>query len=303
MKFIDRIPVARAFAKGIFVFALLCALGAGPCYAQSYAAALGSYGSLGGLERFIGPLIPACGIGNTFRSEIGAGGSAGEVIGAKLIGSAGGELSLNKAVIDEAPMRFDAYATLRLWRFGFRAAYNNFTTRAEHVNLAKIDFSGLTLGGDVDVIQFPWLSLGASVDFYLYDPTFQGPVFNPAPNNASVTLEVTGRKPSTVGGYLRYIPPEILGFPLHVEAWFKAPMGGSKLASYGGALVFRPQIYRFDVAAKLGAEKTYLKFSNDPTSQFAVTLPGVAGQLALPGQRWEIDMEWNLYGVEVSIYF
>lgn len=295
MKFIDRMAVARALAKGIFVFALLCAVGAGPCFAQSYAAALGSYGPLGGLERFIGPLLPANGIGNTFRSEIGAGGSAGEVMGAKLIGSTGGEVSLNRAVLDEAPMRFDAYATLRLWRLGFRAAYNNFTTHAKHVNLAKIDFSGLTLGGDVDVIQFPWLSLGASVDFYLYDPTFQGPVFNLDPNMPSLTLEVIGRKPSTVGGYLRYIPPEILGFPVHVEAWFKAPLGGSKLTSYGGALVFRPQIYRFDVAAKLRAEKTYLKFSDERTAYPPWSIS--------PLQRWEIDMEWNLYGVEVCVYF
>jgi len=296
MKFIDRMAVARALAKGIFVFALLCAVGAGPCFAQSYAAALGSYGPLGGLERFIGPLLPANGIGNTFRSELGAGGSAGEVMGAKLIGRAG-EVSLNRALLDEAPMRFDAYATLRLWRLGFRAAYNNFTTHAKHVNLAKIDFSGLTLGGDVDVIQFPWASLGASVDFYLYDPTFQGPVFNLGPTGNDVTLEVIGRKPSTVGGYFRYIPPEILGFPVHVELWGKAPLGGAKLTSYGGALVFRPQIYRFDVAVKLRAEKTYLKFSDDRGGY--APWPGSF----VPRQQWEIDMEWNLYGADVCVYF
>jgi hypothetical protein len=296
MKLIHRNCIVSALVKGVLAFMLICATGGMPCFAQSQAAALGSALPLGGLERFFGPLIPACGIGSTFRSEVTGGVSSGSVEGAKLSGFGTGELSLRKSLLDEAPLRLDASAIFRFWRFGFRAVYTNFETRARHVNLAKVDFSGLTLGGDVDVVQFPWLSLGASVDFYLYDPTFRGPIFFVDANNPVVTLEIVGRKPSTVGGYFRYVPPEILGYPLHVEAWFKAPVGGgSKFTAYGGALVFRPQIYRFDVACKFFAEKEYLKFSNDPSSQLSL--------FSLPEQRWEVDMEWNLYGVDFSIYF
>jgi len=292
---IYRNSIASALVKGALALVLICAVGVAPCLAQSYAASLGSALPLGGLERFIGPLIPAQGIGSTFRSEVCGGMSAGDVKGAKLSGSGIGELSLRKALLDEAPLRLDASANIRLWRFGLRAAYTNFDTRSRHVNLAKIDFSGLSLGGDVDVIQLPWLSLGACVDFYLYDPTFQGPIFGFDLNNPTVNLEIVGRKPSTIGGYLRYVPPEILGYPLHVEAWVKAPLGGAKLTAFGGALVFRPQIYRFDVAAKLTVEKEHLKFSNDPRTQVS--------SFSLPEQKWEVDMEWNLYGLDFSIYF
>lgn len=298
MKLIHRNSMVSALVKGVLALMLICAAGGTPCFAQSQAAALGSALPLGRLERFIGPLIPAQGIGSTFRSEVTGGFSSGSVEGAKLSGFGTGELSLRKSLLDEAPLRLDASAIFRFWRFGLRAAYTNFETRARHVNLAKIDFSGLALGGDVDLVQFPWLSLGASVDFYLYDPSFRGPIFFVDPNStfSVVTLEIVGRKPTTVGGYLRYVPPEILGYPLHLEAWFKAPVGGgSKLTAFGGALAFRPQIYRFDVACKFFAAKEYLKFSNDPSAQLST--------FSLAEQRWEVDMEWNLYGVDFSIYF
>jgi hypothetical protein len=305
MKLIHRNYVVRALIRGVLALTLLVSAGAVPCLAQSYAASLGSALPLGGLESVIGPIFPASGIGSTFRSELSAGVSGGDVRGAKLVGSQAGEISLRRAFLDEAPLRFDAYANLRLWRFGFRAKYTNFETRAQHVNLAKVDFSGLTLGADVDVVQFPWLSLGACVDFYLYDPILQGPVFsavrnpNPPPPSLGIQeladVKIVGRQPSTIGGYLRYVPPEILGYPLHFEAWVKVPfLAGSKLTSFGAALVFRPQIYRFDVACKLKAENQNLKFSNEPSSSLFI-VPAE--------QKWEVDMEWNLYGGEIAIYF
>ncbi|MBI4963751.1 MAG: hypothetical protein HY913_10795 [Desulfomonile tiedjei] len=293
MKLIDRNAMVKALVKSLLTLVLICAVGVAPCSAQSHAAALGSYLPIAGLERFIGPIIPACGIGSTFRSEVSAGMGVGDVRGAKLTGSSIGEISLRRSLLDEAPLRLEVLTNLRLWRFGFRAAYTNFETRAKHVNLGRVDFTGLTLGGDVDVVQFPWLSAGACVDFYLYDPSFQGPIFNP--DNSTETLQIVGRKPSTIGAYLRYIPPEILGYPLHLEAWYKAPLGGSKFTAYGAALVFRPQIYRFDVAAKLALEREHLKFSAEPRTQFPVLL--------FPDQKWEIDMEWNLFTVDVAIYF
>ncbi len=306
MKLIHRNSAVRALLRAVLAFVFICSAGVVPCFAQSYAAALGSAVPLTGLERFIGPIIPACGIGATFRSEISAGISAGDVRGAKLVGSGSGEISLRKSLLDEAPLRFDATANLRIWRFGFRGTYTNFETRARHINLGKVDFSGLTLGGDVDVVQFPWLSLGACVDFYLYDPVFQGPVLSvPNPNpppaiRADIGLKVVGSKPMTIGGYLRYVPPEILGYPLHVEAWYKGPLGGtSKLTSFGAALVFRPQIYRFDVACKLIAEREHLKFSHAASDQLELTQP----VFPFPKEDWQVDMEWNLFGAEVAIYF
>ncbi len=89
---------------------------------------------------------------------------------------------------------------------------------------------------------------------------------------------------------LRYVPPEIIGIPMHVEAYYNLPLAGSRLTFYGGSLVFRPQIYRFDLAAKVGLERTYLKFSQSREN-------------ALPSQNWEIDMEWDMFKFEVAAYF
>lgn len=275
-------------------FALVASLGASSVLAESYGAS-GPYLPLGGLERVIGPIIPANGIASTFRSELSAGVSGCNLVAAKLVGTRSRELNLEKASpLDNAPLRYDANAILRIWRLGLRATYTNFQTSSRHRNLGQVDFTGLTLGADADVVQFPWLSLGASFDAYLFDPYFQGVVHDPPDSASSVTLTVKGQKPLTVGGYLRYIPPEILGFPMHVEAWFKAPVGGSKFTTYGCSLVFRPQIYRFDVAAKVIAQKAYLKFNSSPQAQLSDSVPV---------QNWEVDMEWNLLGGEFVVYF
>jgi len=246
----------------------------------------------------------------------------GDVVSAKLSGDNQGEFNLRSAaVLDESPLRFDTYADLRFWRFGFRGAYSNAETRTRSVNGGHVDFSGLILGGDVDAVQFQWLTVGSSIDFYFIDPRIQG-VFWTNPNDPTgvlntETIDLIGDRPITWGSYLRYVPPEILGFPVHVEAMYKVPLKGSKLIIYGASLVFRPQIYRFDVSCKLIAEKTHLKFQNNTQIQLfnvspvttvdafgnAVTLLSPPSPVPTLPQNWELDMEWKYFGVEFAAYF
>ena len=115
-------------------------------------------------------------------------------------------------------------------------------------------------------------------------------------NNA--TIDLKGDRPITWGTYLRYVPPEIFGFPLHLEARYLVPLKGSKLTIYGASLVFRPQIYRFDVSCKLLAEMNHLKFQNE-TQAFTAA----PQQFLLPLQNWEVDMEWKYFGIEFAVYF
>jgi len=280
-----------------FVFALVAGgLSASPVLAQSQGAALGTYLPLGGLERFIGPIIPATGIASTFRSELTAGISGGKLVAAQLVGTSYGQINLKKAAfLDKGPLRYDAQANMRLWRLAFRAKYTNFQDSSSQPNFGQVDFSGLSLGGDLDVVQFPWLTFGASADVFFVQPTFQGVVRNAGPPPQDLTLTLRGQGPVTAGGYLRYVPPEMLGIPLHVEAWFKVPVAGSQLKNYGGALVFRPQIYRFDVAAKVILEKDYLKFKTSPQAELPIP--------PQPVQDWEVDTEWNFLGGELVVYF
>jgi hypothetical protein len=291
----------RAACVAIFLALVAVFLGATPVFAQSEGSALGTSLPLGGLERYVGPLIPANGLVSSFRSELLGGISGGQLVAAKLTGSLSGETNLEKAaLLDTGPLRYDAEAVFRFWRLAARIKYSNFQEDTRTPNFGQIDFTGLSLAGNFDAVQFPWLTLGASAKFYLYQPSFQGLaryVTTTTPGaTADVNLTVKGQDPITAGGYLRYVPPEILGLPMHVEAWFQIPVSGSQLKNYGGALVFRPQIYRFDVALKALVEKEYLKFKATPSAQ----LP-VSG--TLPAQDWEVDMEWDFLGAELAVYF
>jgi hypothetical protein len=291
----------KLLTRAILTAIVVCAMGFTACFAQSYSSPLNSLFSLSSLESIVGPIFPAKGLCSTFRSEIGTGFRVGDVVSAKLTGAAQGEVNLRKgAFLDENPICYDAFANLRFWRFGARGIYSNAETRSRQVNGAHIDFSGLILGGDFDSIQFQWLTVGTSVDFYFIDPRLQG-VFHTDPLNPGSSLaniDLIGNRPITWGTYLRYVPPEILGFPVHVEARYIVPLSGSKLTIYGVSLAFRPQIYRFDLSCKLIAEKTHLKFQNG-----ADTLNLQIPVATLPPQTWELDMEWKYFGVEFAAYF
>jgi hypothetical protein len=356
MRRTKRTRAVRLITRVILATILVCAVGFVPCYAQSYSSSLSSLLALSSLESIVGPIIPAKGFCSTFRSEIGTGFRAGDVVSAKLTGAVQGELNLRSAgFLDEGPLRYDTFANLRFWRFGARGVYSNAATRTRGVNGGRIDFSGLILGADFDAVQFQWLTLGASVDFYFINPTIQGafvtiPPSLPGPSTSgattttqaallnSATVDITGNRPTTLGAYLRYVPPEILGFPVHVEARYIVPLSGSKLTIYGASLAFRPQIYRFDLSCKLIAEKTHLKFQGDTQIQlfnvnavstttatsgttFTIVtdppgqLPPITpitynsttlyptSALATPRQSWELDMEWKYFGVEFAVYF
>jgi len=306
MRRTKRSRAVKSITRVVLAAILVCAAGFVPCYAQSY----GSLLALSSIENIVGPIFPAKGFCSTFRSEVGTGFRAGDVVSAKLTGATTGEFNLRTAAyLDEGPLRYDTYAILRFWRFGARGVYSNAETRSRRVNGARIDFSGLILGADFDAVQFQWLTLGASIDFYFIDPTLQGkfatnlsfgPTGTPIINTA--TIDLIGTRPTTLGAYLRYVPPEILGFPVHVEAKYKVPLSGSKLTIYGASLAFRPQIYRFDLSCKLLAEMTHLKFQNE-TQAFPAVTPISQPITPLSLQNWELDMEWKYFGIEFSVYF
>ena len=303
MRRTKRTRAVKSITRVILAAILVCAVGFVPCYAQSYSSSLSSLLAVSSIESIVGPIFPAKGFCSTFRSEVGTGFRAGDVVSAKLTGANQGEVNLRTgAFLDEGPLRYDTYAILRFWRFGARGVYTNAETRSRRVNGARIDFSGLILGADFDAVQFQWLTLGASIDFYFIDPTLQGKfatnLLDPSGVINTATIDLIGTRPTTLGAYLRYVPPEILGFPVHVEAKYKVPLSGSKLTIYGAALAFRPQIYRFDLSCKLLAEMTHLKFQNG-----AETVSHQLPVATLPPQTWELDMQWKYFGVEFSVYF
>jgi hypothetical protein len=282
------------------VLTIVVALGpaGGPVHAQT----LGEYFlaalpvSLGGLERYIGPLLPVESLGSTFRSETGF-----AIVGAypryaMLRGRIGGELDLADSMpIDQYPFRHDFYTNLRIWRLALKATYTDFDALSEQRNWGKFDFSGVTVGCDVDLVCQPWFNAGLGVEYHFNQPRLHSTLYeypdntvNPAP----FLMDIEGERPITAGAYARYVPPEILGFPVHGEAYLKMPVHGSKLTSVGGSLVFRPQIYRFDLGARLNFEKCWLSFEQEYITSVAAV-----------NDTWKLDTEWEFYGIQWLIYF
>ncbi len=287
------VTVARS---GILAVALtLAVFGHAWGFAEGFASALCSSSMLKSIESVTGPLFPCGGIATTFRSELGTGLVNTTVGGAKLTGSTFGAVDLRDAAyLETNTFLVDFYTKLRLWRVAVRAAYVFHETRSRKVDYTNIDLSGYSVRGEFDVVQNCWLSVGPSIDYYFTDPSFRGSFQQTIPGTI-YTLDVRGDRPIALGGYLRYVPPEIIGWPLHVEAWFQLPYKGAKLKSYGGSLVFRPQIYRFDLCAKLLYEKRYLKFGKEHNSDYH--------QSFQDPQKWELDTEWDFFGVELAAYF
>ncbi len=269
-----------------------------PCSAQSMFSGLWAALPLDSIERMVGPLYPRGGLGNTFRSELGTSVSAANLTTAKLEGSITGVLDLRDAMpLDRYPNRYELRGNLRLWRFGLRGAYSFFETRSLSQNLGHFDLSGFSAGCDVDLVQFTWLAAGLAADYYFIQPKLDGLISNiyyrkPPEQAQSAGIRLDGEWPTTVGPYIRYVPPEILGWPVHLEAFWKVPVSGSKLQSYGVALSFRPQIYRFDLSAKLGVERTLLSFQDEPHFMDQIRK-----------QHWRVDMNWDLFRAEVAVYF
>ncbi len=154
MRRATHIRVMKLMARLILAAILICIAVAGPCFAQSYSSPLSSLFCLSSIESIIGPICPPGGFASTFRSEVGTGAYIGGIVSAKLTGATSGEFDLvNMAFLDQNPLRYDTYATLRIWRLGLRGTYSNAETRSHTVNGAHVDLTGMNLGGDFDAIQ------------------------------------------------------------------------------------------------------------------------------------------------------
>lgn len=330
------IPLYRAGAFFILAVALTL-LPATASYAQWAGPNIQNILPLQSLEELFGPLFPPTSFANTFRSEFGLRFSAAEIQKAQLKGSESGividlspDLEIKEQTVaageglldtylNGTPNRLDAYVNLRVWRLGLRANYADFLSRSNRPGLGYIDFSGMSVGVDFDIVHREWLTIGVSGDYYFKDPTFNGYVpantvkawvVKPIYSGSTLTTlgdpytgydmfagRIRGQRPVTVGYYGRYIPPEILGFPVYFESFLNYRVQGSQLMSFGASLVFRPQIYRFDILTRLKFQRLALKFVEETTSSV-----GPNASFTVP-QTWEIDAAWNVYGIEFGIYF
>ena len=307
--------MASRLFRGVGVVLAAWAAAALVC-AQAYAGWAGpdinSIFPIRSLEPYISQVFPMGSWGNSFRSEWGLRFSVAELQKAELTGSKAGTVDLSpdldqndqndqklEPYLTGMPVRLDAYAAFRVWRLAFRANYTEFTNRANLSTRGYLDFGGFSVGGDFDVVQREWLLMGLCADAYFRDPVFNGYVpYNSVEPHDFFDGAVRGNRPVTVGYYVRYVPPEILGMPVYFETFLNYPVKGAYYASIGASLVFRPQIYRFDILARLKFQRVNLGFDEETVSK-AINAP----KDNLDPQNWKVEAAWNIYGLELGMYF
>lgn len=259
--------------------------------------------------------MPPNGLSSTFRSELGFGGGMATLLKANIKAPNGNqynllydegaydydvdkrlsELYVRERSLDGTPSVFQIYSKTRLWRLALNASVTSFNTTSRKTTSDGLFWYGLVMGGDLDFVQNEWLSVGVAANFYFNDPKFY---FNSSSldrdQNNKIYAEFAGSAPSNFGLYLRYTPPEILNFPVHVEAHYYIPLQGSKWTNWRLALAFRPQIYRFDVSTRLRLEGQYLKISG---------VNEVTNTQNLGSGDWDGDFAWSVLGIDFGVYF
>ena len=204
----------------IVVAALLVCVQLDSARGQSFSSAFSS------LESVIGPILPPHGLGSTFRSEVGSSIWAASLNSAVLSAPNIGAIELRRAaILDETPLRLQVHSKLRLWRLAYNLSYDFWQTRRNDLDYGNLDLSALKTGFDVDAIQLNWLSVGLNFNFTLTNQYFKGTFIAPPWLRTAVSqADITAKKPNTVGAYIRYVPPEIMNFPVHFEAYYNAPL-------------------------------------------------------------------------------
>lgn len=291
-------------------------------HAQYPDSGLGAILPLDSIQKFIGPILPPNGLSSTFRSELGFGGGLASLERAWIRSKKYGDFDLRltpdyqytypdgsqsetlavQRSLDSAPSFYEFYAKMRIWRLAFNASYVTLDTRSRRSSEDGLFFNGLLLGAEVDAVYNEWVAIGVAANYFSTNPRFTWkdttlaggrlPVGSQNPPDGQPTpnylTDFSGNSPSNIGFYLRYTPPEILNFPVHVEGHYYFPLSGSSWTSYGGALVFRPQIYRFDLSARLKFDRQFLKFSTKDRPE---------------DDQWEADFCWNIWGIDFGVYF
>lgn len=308
-------PIHKPILVILISFAVAFGFSERCAHAQFPDSGFGSILPLDSLQKFIGPLLPPGGLTSTFRSELGMEGGMATLQRARVKSNQygafdlvyntaesipdlvsdpsgktpGSERFVKYRSLDGAPSLFQFFSKTRLWRLAFNASYTSFDTLSRKSAEDGLFFSGLVMGGDIDLVRNDWLAVGASANFYFNNPRF---VFKDSSldwyNTQRIHADFSGDSPSNIGFYLRYVPPEILNFPVHFEAHYYFPLKGSEWTSAGLSLAFRPQIYRFDLSARLIFDRQFLKFSTKDRPE---------------NDQWEADFCWNIWALEFGVYF
>jgi len=160
----------------------------------------------------------------------------------------------------------DVMAAFRIGRFGLRVhadtrdfvGIDNFRNDPNLPRaVARLEFSGIRLGADIDVFQWLGARAGINTDYCLYRP-----LFSEAIQTDGGGKKIIGEAPITAGFHVFFEPPfNVYGFSAVLEAWWRWPVAGAELTDMEfSAGVKGLETVLGSMALKVGYRESSLEF-------------------------------------------
>jgi len=146
---------------------------------------------------------------------------------------------------------------------------------------SRFEYSGVRLGGDIDLYRYDGSRIGLDFDYDLYFPTLTQGVPNPREGIPPPGHAIQGEAAMTLGVHADYKPRfSYYGMNPLFDANFRWPLLGTEVTDFRvGAGVQFPQTVLGIWALKIGYRKTSLIF-RDSSGQVDMSMGGIFGELA-----------------------
>jgi len=153
---------------------------------------------------------------------------------------------------------------------------------AAQSSVARFEYSGYRLGGDIDILQFGNSRIGVNLDQDLYSP-----VFTESIQTAQGGKKLLARSPVTIGGHVVLRPaPKWYGFSALFEARARWPVAGADLTDwYVSAGIQGSETYIGTMGVRAGYRSTTISFSDaeffnnqEVSMNFKAVMEGVFGE-------------------------
>ncbi len=235
---------------------------------------------LGGLADTLSPLVyPPC-----FQAEAKVTPVWVYVATGSLTAPGQGSLSLRDDFgLSRGALFLDTMVRLQAGALSFRAhyeprafiAYPRVPDNPTITGRTDFEYSGVRLGGDLDLVRSKTSRIGLDLDYQLYVPTFTQTI------RPAAAVIVAGDNPFTLGAHAVYNPVRNLwGISGIFEIRGRWTVSGASITDMDASLgVKSPETVLGSVALKSGYRRTAIEF-NDSQTTFDTVLSGWFGELA-----------------------
>lgn len=143
------------------------------------------------------------------------------------------------------------------------------------IGRTDLEYSGVRLGGDFDLVRSKTSRVGLDLDYQCYAPTFTQTV------RPQAAISVVGENPFTLGAHAVYNPIRNLwGISGIFEIRGRWAVAGASVTDMDASLGLKsPETVLGSVALKSGYRRTAIEF-NDSQNNFETVLSGWFGELA-----------------------